>query len=227
MGAIFGAAIAALACGIYVWRRGKPAGAKTAGEFRYREIVDHFSGVIYSADTDGVIDFVSPGVLGLMGYYEDEVVGRHYSFLVDPEFFAMVAKHYVRQFGRQTMETTLEFRAMTRTGRRKWVEQIAVLRKKEGVVAGFQCFVRDISETKALQLALETTGRELEDARKMEEQFLANMSHEIRTPMNGIQGLARMLRGTTLTSEQQELVGTIDQLVKQLGTTIDDILDYT
>ncbi len=116
---------------------------------------------------------------------------------------------------------------MTRTGRRKWVEQIAVLREKEGAVAGFQCFVRDISETKALRLALETTGQELEDAKKVEEQFLANMSHEIRTPMNGIQGMARLLHGTELSTEQQEFVGTIDQLVKQLGMTIDDILDYT
>jgi PAS domain S-box-containing protein len=227
LGAFSCAVIAALAYGVYVWRPGKPSASKTAGDSRYREIVDHFSGVIYSADTDGIIDFVSPGVLALMGYYADEVVGRHYSFLVDPDSFAMVAEHYVRQLERRTTETTLEFRARTRTGRKKWVEQIAVLREKEGVVAGFQCFVRDISETKALRLALETTGQELEDARKVEEQFLANMSHEIRTPMNGIQGMARLLRGTELTAEQKEFVGTIHQLIEQLGMTIDDILDYT
>jgi PAS domain S-box-containing protein len=168
MGALCSAAIAALAYGVYVRRSGKPAGAKAAGDSRCREIVDHFSGVIYSADTDGIIDFVSPGVLALMEYYADKVVGRHYSFLVDPESLAMVAEHYVRQLERRTAETTLEFQALTRTGRKKWVEQIAVLREKEGVVAGFQCFVRDISETKALRLALETTGQELEDARKVE-----------------------------------------------------------
>jgi PAS domain S-box-containing protein len=227
MGALCSAAIAALACGIYVWRFGKESVAKAAGDSRYREIVDHFSGVIYSADTDGIIDFVSPGVLALMGYYGDEVVGRHFSFLVDPDSFPMVAEHYVRQLERRTTETKLEFRALTRAGRKKWVEQIAVLREKEGIVAGFQCFVRDISETKALRLALETTGQELEEARKVEEQFLANMSHEIRTPMNGIQGMARLLRGTALTAEQQEFVGTIHQLVEQLGMTVDDILDYT
>jgi PAS domain S-box-containing protein len=226
-GALVCAAIAAVAHGAYVWRRRKPAGPKTAGDSRYREIVDHFSGVIYSADSDGIIDFVSPGVLALMGYYPDEVLGRHYSFLVDPDSFAMVAEHYVRQLERKTTETSLEFRALTRTGRKKWVEQIAVLQEKEGVVVGFQCFVRDISETKALRLALETTGHELEDARKVEEQFLANMSHEIRTPMNGIQGMTRLLHGTALTAEQQEFVGTIRQLVEQLGMTIDDILDYT
>ena len=227
LGALCCAAIAGLSFRVVVRRPGKPSAAKPAGDSRYREIVDHFSGVIYSADTDGIIDFVSPGVLGLMGYYADEVVGRHYSFLVDPDSFALVAEHYARQLERRTVETTLEFRALTRTGRKKWVEQIAVLREKEGIVAGFQCFVRDISETKALRLALETTGQELEDARKVEEQFLANMSHEIRTPMNGIQGMARLLGGTPLTSEQQEFVGTIHRLVDQLGMTIDDILDYT
>ncbi|HLX66703.1 MAG TPA: hypothetical protein VKR41_06895 [Puia sp.] len=38
-------------------------------------------------------------------------MGRHYSFLVDPDSFAMVAEHYVRQLERRTVETTLEFRA--------------------------------------------------------------------------------------------------------------------
>jgi PAS domain S-box-containing protein len=199
----------------------------TAGDPRYRELIDHFSGVIYSTDLNGIIDFVSPRVLALTGYYADEVVGRHFSFLVDPADLQAVTDHYMQQVQRQMPETTLEFQAVMRGGRRIWVEQIAVLRSGKGVLTGFQCFVRDISEKKALRLALETTGRQLQDARQVEEQFLANISHEIRTPMNGIQGMSRLLMSTALTAEQREWISSIHGLVDMLSVTINDILDHS
>jgi PAS domain S-box-containing protein len=199
----------------------------TGGDPRYREFIDHFSGVIYSTDLNGVIDFVSPRVLALTGYYADEVVGRHFSFLVDPADLPTVSDHYRQQVQRQVPETTLEFQAVMRGGRRIWVEQIAVLRSGNGVLAGFQCFVRDISDKNALRLALKTTDLQLKDARRVEDQFFANMSHEIRTPMNGIQGMTRLLMGTPLTAQQREWAGSIHGLVDMLGATINDILDHS
>ncbi|HEV3327434.1 MAG TPA: response regulator [Puia sp.] len=229
LGAFGGAFLAALAGLCRTWRRERKARtrAKTADDPQYRELIDQFSGVIYSTDLNGVIDFVSPRVLSLTGYYADEVVGRHFSFLVDPADLPAVADHYTQQVQRQMPETTLEFQAVMRGGRRIWVEQIAVLRSGKGALTGFQCFVRDISDKNSLRVALETTGLQLRDARQVEEQFLANMSHEIRTPMNGIQGMTRLLMETPLTAQQQEWVGSIHGLVDTLGVTINDILDHS
>ena len=229
VGALGGAVVFALAVFCYPRRgRSKPkTGNNPDGDPRYREFIDHFSGVIYSTDLNGVIDFVSPRVLALTEYYSDEVLGRHFSFLVDPADLAAVSDHYMRQVKLQVPETTLEFQAVMRGGRRIWVEQIAVLRSGKGMLTGFQCFVRDISDKNVLRQALETTDLQLQDARRAEEQFFANMSHEIRTPMNGIQGMTRMLMATALTTEQQECVCAIHGLVDTLGVTIDDILDHS
>jgi len=117
-------------------------------EHHYRDLIDNFTGVIYSTDPTGVIDFVSPRVLDLTGYDPSNVTGQHFSFLVIPEDLPAVIDHYTRQLKSRTRETTLEFRALTRDGGTKWVEQIAVLREKDGIPTGFQCFVRDISEKK-------------------------------------------------------------------------------
>ena len=57
--------------------------------------------------------------------------------------------------------------------------------------------------------------------------FLATMSHEIRTPMNGVLGFTSLLRGTALTSEQNEYVTTIEQSGEILLALINDILDLS
>jgi len=53
------------------------------------------------------------------------------------------------------------------------------------------------------------------------------MSHEIRTPMNGVIGCASLLASTQLTSEQQQLVSTIQNSGESLLVLINDILDYS
>jgi PAS domain S-box-containing protein len=203
-------------------------GANRTSETKFRDLINNFSGVIYSTDINGVIDFASAGVLNLTGYTPSEVAGRNFSFLVDPAFLHKVYQHYTNQLKDGTRETILEFYAITRDGQRKWVEQIAVLLEDpDGTKTGFQCFVRDISEKQAMQQALIAAREEAEDARKMQEQFLANMSHEIRTPMNGIQGMTQLLTETPLNHQQQEFVGVIGLSVENLLVIINDILDFS
>jgi PAS domain S-box-containing protein len=143
-------------------------------EHHYRDLIDNFTGVIYSTDPAGLIDYVSPRVLDLTGYNATNVTGRHFSFLVLPEDLPAVYDHYTRQLLSRTRETTLEFRALTRDGETKWVEQIAVLREKDGIPTGFQCFVRDISEKKALQSELGIVERRLREHQALMESILEN-----------------------------------------------------
>ena len=58
-------------------------------------------------------------------------------------------------------------------------------------------------------------------------QFLANMSHDIRTPMNGVIGMAKLLRDTTLSSDQQEFTQSIIDSGETLLALINDILDLS
>lgn len=66
-----------------------------------------------------------------------------------------------------------------------------------------------------------------EAASKAKSSFLANMSHEIRTPMNGVIGMAEMLSGSGLSTEQRTYVDTIRASGEALLEIIDDVLDFS
>jgi len=193
----------------------------------YRELIDNLTGVIYTTDIRGLIEFASAGVHALTGYTPEELVGQHFSLLVDPEELQKVYDHYNGQAREATRETHLEFRCLTRTGEKKWVEQTALLLHRKDGSQGFQCFVRDISEKRDVQRQLILAKTEAEEARKMQERFLANMSHEIRTPMNGIVGMTNLLLETQLTSQQEQFAGVIRRSADNLLVIVNDILDLS
>lgn len=71
-------------------------------------------------------------------------------------------------------------------------------------------------------------NKELADqANNTKSLFLANMSHEIRTPLNGILGFTKILKSTSLDSEQDEFVDIIKKSSEDLLSIINDILDIS
>jgi two-component system sensor histidine kinase RpfC len=66
-----------------------------------------------------------------------------------------------------------------------------------------------------------------EEANKAKNQFLANMSHEMRTPLVGVLGMIDLLRGTPLTTEQEDFANTIQASSQTLLYLIEDVLDFS
>lgn len=75
------------------------------------------------------------------------------------------------------------------------------------------------------QIAQRERGR-AEAASAAKTSFVANMSHELRTPLNGVRGATHLLRDTVLSTEQRDLLETMEVSTEALLSVITDVLDF-
>jgi protein-histidine pros-kinase len=88
--------------------------------------------------------------------------------------------------------------------------------------------IRDITERKSFEQALQEKNDELADANRAKDQFLATMSHELRTPLNvilGFTGTLLMKLPGPLTIDQEAQLKTVKTNAQHLLSLISDLLD--
>ena len=74
---------------------------------------------------------------------------------------------------------------------------------------------------------IENAKKRADDANQAKGRFVANVSHEMRTPLNGVIAMADVLRETSLTEAQREIVETMTTSAQLLLAQIEDVLDLS
>jgi two-component system sensor histidine kinase RpfC len=72
---------------------------------------------------------------------------------------------------------------------------------------------------------IEKAKKRADEANQAKSRFVANVSHEMRTPLNGVIAMADVLRETTLSESQREIVETMTTSAHLLLAQIEDVLD--
>lgn len=99
---------------------------------------------------------------------------------------------------------------------------------QQGEIIRYVGIVMDISDRKNAELELQRAKEAAESASRAKSMFLSSMSHELRTPLNAILGFAQLLnRDSTLTSEQQGYIDTINRNGQHLLALINDVLEVS
>jgi two-component system, sensor histidine kinase RpfC len=74
---------------------------------------------------------------------------------------------------------------------------------------------------------LERAKLRADEANQAKGRFVANVSHEMRTPLNGVIAMADVLRETSLSESQREIVETMTTSAELLLAQIEDVLDLS
>jgi CheY-like chemotaxis protein len=86
--------------------------------------------------------------------------------------------------------------------------------------------LRDETERRAREEALEVAKQTAEHANEAKSSFLAMMSHELRTPLNALLGSAELMARTQLDDTQANYVRMFNEAGRLMMAMVNDVLDY-
>ena len=138
--------------------------ARRTSEDRYRELVEQVGDIIYRTDAAGRFVYCNPTSLRVLGYLPEELLGRHYLEIVQPQFRSQAGRFYGRQFIRKTLRTVYEVPVATKEGQEVWLGQHAQLLLEGDAVTGFQVVAREITERKRVEQALRESEERFSNA---------------------------------------------------------------
>src|SRR3954471_929661 len=163
----------------------------------------------------------------MVGYSNAELRQRtaeDITFADDIEPGRQVAKNLLHDMVRFTGDK----RYVHKNGGVLWVSRTAsIIRDDKGQPQHFLVMVEDISERKAIEVALRQAKEEADRANQAKSDFLSRMSHELRTPLTSILGFGQLLDRQSPTETQRPRVRYILSAGRHLLNLINEVLDLS
>ena len=200
------------------------ATALRESEERYRELFENSKDALYVHDMSGRYTSVNRAAEKLSGYTREDLIGRHFSTLVTPEYARHVREQLCRKLETHG-ETTYEIEMITRHGDRLPVEVSSRLIIENGLAVGVQGCVRDISERKKAQEASRTYSRRLIEAQEAERR---RISIELHDQVGQILTAVKLnLHALRKTCSGPEILASIEENLSVIDAAVDQVRDLS
>ena len=192
-------------------------------EKKYRDLINYSQAYMCTHDLQGVILSVNPYLVEMLGYKEEEILGKELK-----QFFPLLHRQHFPDYLKQFEVNTVVKGIMT-VLRKDKEERFLSYQNYRVMEDGQEPYViaiaQDVTDRIETEHELKSAKEAAEESARVKENFLANMSHEIRTPLNGILGMSGLLHKTKLDDTQLNYLKIINQSADNLLVVINDILD--
>lgn len=170
--------------------------ALRASEARLAAILNLAPEGILSTDQNGIVQIFNEGAETIFGYRAEEVIGQPLDMLL-PVDSREAHKRQIEDFNgareaKREMCGHREAYGLRKDGTVFPAEASVSKIEINGAVA-YSAIVRDATERRMAQQAMQSAKTEAELANRAKSSFLASMSHELRTPLNAIIGFSEII----------------------------------
>ena len=119
---------------------------------QYKNLIQTAADIIFEIDKEGHFTFANDFAFSSLGYTEKEVISRHYSEFIRPDFIEKTISFYETLEKTENNYPTIEIPIQKKNGEEIWISQKLILRKNDlGQIIGFAGIARDITELKNIE----------------------------------------------------------------------------
>ena len=217
--------------------------ALSESEERFRLIVERAQEyAIFMIDPQQRISSWNPAAERILGYPESEILGKDGAILFTEEDRAARVPEKEIETAYQGGQAIDERWHVRKDGSRFWASGTMIsLRDDEGRLRGYAKIMRDITERKQTEEAIQKINQELEerveqrtaDLRETNEQmeaFTYSVAHDLRSPLRAMQGYSQALledEGATLKPNGRNYLQRIMDSARRMDGLIQDLLEYS
>jgi PAS domain S-box-containing protein len=164
-------------------------------EARYRELWESISDLVYTQDLEGRFTSLNPALARILGYRQEELVGRKASEFMKPELREAFEKEYLASLraGREHQGVSRYFH---RDGSRRYLEYRSQLYSPEEGEPYISGIARDITERIVQERHLAQLREQLQQAQKMEAlgTLAGGIAHDFNNILGAVLGYAELAR---------------------------------
>ncbi|MCP4498774.1 MAG: response regulator [Deltaproteobacteria bacterium] len=182
-----------------------------------------------SMDSFGMILDFNPSAERIFGYLRDEVLDKNVIELFVPKDqqpeYNQNLQDYLKVSKEGQIGLRVEVPGVHKDGR-VFPAEMSVSETQVNGRRIFTAFLRDISDRKRAEKALESARDDALAADQAKSDLLAIISHEVRTPLNAALGLTELALDAELRPQTRSLLETAVQNARSLSGLLDELLDY-
>ncbi len=191
-------------------------------ERKYRELVENLYEGIWLIDDKANTTFVNARMAELLGYSEEEMLGRPLFHFMSQSVAETARVNLER--GRANVKAEYDFEFRCSDGWPIWTRIVTTpLFDKEGVYRGALAGVIDITERIRMEEALSRVNAELQ-------QFAYVASHDLKAPLRAVSNLTTWLEedlGPQVSGEIRRHLQLMRDRIKRMDALIEGLLDYS
>jgi len=179
-------------------------------EMRLRKVIEKNADAIIIVDREGTVLFANPAAEVLFGREKEKLEGTEFGFPLEGK-----GKTEIEIVGRSEKPVVAEMR----------VVEIGWERKR-----AFQASLRDVTDRKLAEKAMEEANEKLRKLDQLKSDFLSTVSHELRTPIAIMrEGVSLCLDGIAgeVNENQKDLLTSVLESIDRLARLVTDLLDVS